>query len=177
MNTKLILEKISFLRGVLDPNTVDGGPGQPGPVLRVALADSVVAELLRDISAALRDSEFAAKVREIGKELATRASSGMVAGWEDGDDICPPYRHFGPIPQPEPDPHPWMEATPAINAIALAHGLRQLASLTTDLVASAGIKSVGEAIVKRAGSQLFDEYCGTPVKPRVPGPRPKIKAA
>ena len=33
--------------------------------------------------------------------------------FEPGDDICPPPRHWPPIPfpwPPEPDPHPWRTA-------------------------------------------------------------------
>jgi hypothetical protein len=54
---------------------------------------------------------------------------------------------------------------------------REVASLTSSENASNAIRQVGETIVKAAGSKLFDEYCGTPVKPHVPVPRPKGVAA
>jgi len=195
MKTNLILEKVSFLRGVLDPNWVDGNPGQPGPIFRTAIADYVVAELLRDIGAKLQDKDVAAKVHNIGKELVSGSAHGLTASWEDGDDICPPFpwpvggprpRGDGPVlgPRPEPwlglgpQPEPWIEhVTPAMNDIVLAHALRQLASLTSSEKASNAIRQAGETIVKAASSKLFDEYCGTPVKPHVPVPRPKATAA
>ena len=40
------------------------------------------------------------------------SSKGLINGWEEGDDICPPY--WPPIPGPitggggDPDPIPWM---------------------------------------------------------------------
>jgi len=185
MKTNLILEKVSFLEGVLDPSWVDGGPGQPGPIFRTAIADYVVAELLRDISVNLHDRETATKVHNIGKELASASSHGLTAAWEEGDDLCPPWRWpvGGPRPRGDelvfgPGPEPWLEhTTPAMNDIVLAHALRQLASLTSSEKASNGIRQVGETIVKGASSKLFDEYCGTPVKPHVPVLKPKVAAA
>lgn len=184
MKTSLILQKVSFLHGLIDPNWVDGNPGQPGPIFRTALADYVVAELLRDISVNLHDRELAGKVRNIGKELASASSHGLTAGWEDGDDICPPWFGHGPRPHQDvvlvagPSPEPWLQhVTPAMNDIVLAHALRELASLTSSEKASQGIKQVGESIIKGASSKLFDEYCGTPVKPHAPGPKPTKASA
>ncbi|HEY6968969.1 MAG TPA: hypothetical protein VJA94_07190 [Candidatus Angelobacter sp.] len=77
-----------------------------------------------------------------------------------------------------PEPGAWLEhITPAKNDIVLAHGLRQLASLTSSEKAGHAIRQVGETIVKAASIKLFDEYCGTPVKPHVPMPKLKATAA
>ncbi len=190
MGTSLILQKIHFLRGVIDPDTVDGNPGQPGPIFRTAIANYVVAEILRDIGENLKDKTLTAQIHGIGKELAAESSKGLLSAWEDGDDICPPYFHHFPIPKPGPQPDPWRQlfnltahpdplldhATPALNDVALAIAIRQLASLTTSEKASAALKQVGETIVKGASSKLFDEYCGTPVKPHVPLPRHRTAA-
>lgn len=186
MKTNLILQKVSFLHGLIDPNWVDGNPGQPGPIFRAAIADYAVAEILRDISLNLQDRDLATKVHNIGKELVTGSSRGLVAGWEDGDDICPPYKH--PFPRPvgeeitalltNPTPNEWLEhVVPAMNDIVLAHALRQLASFTSNEKSSHAIRQAGETIVKSASSKLFDEYCGTPVKPHAPAPLPKVTAA
>ena len=136
----------------------------------------------------LHDRDLAAKVHNIGKELVAGASHGFTASWEAGDDICPPWPWpvGGPRPRSDdlrvsltnPEPGAWLEhTTPAMNDIVLAHGLRQLASLTSSEKASHAIRQVGETIVKAASSKLFDEYCGTPVKPDVPVPKPKATAA
>lgn len=191
MKTSLILEKVNYLRGVLDPNTVDGNPGQPGPIFSTAIANYVVAEILRDISANLKDKTVATQVRSIGKELAAESSKGLIAGWEDGDDICPPYHLHFPFPKPGPGPDPWQtlvqlmprpepwlnDATPALNDVVLAVAIRQLASLTTSDTASAALKQAGETIVKGASGRIFDEYCGTPIKPHVPVRLPQRTAA
>ncbi|MGZ4876840.1 MAG: hypothetical protein ACXVIO_01590 [Candidatus Angelobacter sp.] len=184
MKTSLILQKVSFLHGLIDPSWIDGNPGQPGPIFGTAITDLVVAELLRDISVNLHERDLATKVHNIGKELVTSSSQGLSAGWEDGDDICPPWFKGGPRPHTDgvsltsPHPEPWLEhVTPAMNDTVLAHALRELASLTSSEKSSNGIRQVGESIVKAASSKLFDEYCGTPVKIHVPVPKPKTTVA
>jgi len=64
-----------------------------------------------------------------------------------------------------------------MNDVVLAIALRQLASLTTSARASAAIEQIGQAIMKGASSRIYDEYCGTPVKPRIPTPKPQSTAA
>lgn len=187
MSIPLILEKVSFLKGVLDPNWVDGGPGQPGPVYRSAIADYVVAGLARAISQKVTNQEIGARLLVVGKDLAAESSRGMTAGYDEGDDICPPWYWGRPIPHHsevgpesrlEPDPHPWLQhLTPAMNDTVLAIALRQLASLTTSVKASGALKEIGESIMKGASGRLYDEYCGTPVKPRIPTPKSRPAAA
>lgn len=183
MRTSLILQKVSFLHGVLDPNWIDGNPGQPGPIFGAAISDYIVAELLREISVNLHDREIATRLHGIGKELVTGSSHSLAAGWEDGDDLCPPFPWpvGGPRPRGEDlvmMTEPWLDrVTPAMNDIVLAHALRQLAALTSSEKASHAIKQTGETLLKNASARLFDEYCGTPVKPHVPTPRPKAVAA
>jgi hypothetical protein len=191
MRTSLVLEKVNFLRGVLDPNTVDGNPGQPGPIFRTAIANYAVAEILRDIGENLKDKTLATQIHSIGKELATESSKSLVTSWDDGDDICPPYHLHFPIPKPGPGPDPFQQlfnltahpeplfdhATPALNDVILAVAIRELASLTTHEKTSTALKQVGENIVKNASTKLYDEYCGTRVKPRIPAPTPHRTAA
>lgn len=187
MITHLILEKVSFLKGVLDPNWVDGGPGQPGPIFRTAIADYIVADLVRAISQNVANKEAASRLLVLGRDLATDAARGLATGYDDGDDICPPWYWNRPIPHPHdpgplslmgPDPVPWLQnSTPAMNDVMLAVGVRQLASLTSNAKASNGLKEIGESIMKGASSRLYDEYCGTPVKPRMPTPKPQSAAA
>jgi hypothetical protein len=146
--------KVSFLHGIIDPSWIDGNPVSPDRIFRTAMADLVVAELLHDISVNLQDGELATKVHNIGKELVSGSSHGLAAGWEDGDDICPPWFMGGLRPHGEelalgPRPEPWLEhVTPAMNDIVLAHALRELASLTSSEKASNGIRQAGETIVK-----------------------------
>ena len=199
MHIPSIMSKVSLLK--FHPEWVDGGPGLPGPVFRTALTEYVVAGLVREISQKLTNRELAPKLHQIGKELAIEAGRMLPAGWEDVDDICPPWQfripppppptgegpspdpwRFAPDPQPwhllGPDPSPWLEhATAAMKDIALAVAIRDLASVTTIEKVSTSLKEVGESVMKQASGRVFDEYCGTPVKPRVPAPRPKKTAA
>ena len=186
MKTSLVVQKVSFFHGMIDPNWVDGNPGQPGPIFRTSISNYIVADLLRDISANLHNRETSTKLHSIARELVSASARDLVADW-DGE-LDPNGRPFDPFfhPRPRslegltsgPQPEPWLEhVTPAMNDIVLAHALRDLASLTSSEKASAAIKQVGEAIVKTASSKLFDEYCGTPVKPHVPKPKPKVTAA
>jgi hypothetical protein len=187
MSIPLIFEKVSFLKGLLDPNWVDGGPGQPGPVYGVAMADYVVAELARGISQNVSNQELGVRLHAVAKDLAAQSSAGMTASFDEGDDICPPWYWNGPIPHhlrvgPEsglgPDPVPWLQHLgPAMNDVLLANALRQLASLTTSAKASGALREIGESIMKGASSRLYDEYCGTPVKPRIPSPKRTSVAA
>jgi hypothetical protein len=202
MNIPLIMAKVSVLR--FHPEWVDGGPvpGLPGgPVIRTALTEYVVAGLIREIGLNLSSREFVPKLQQTAKELVAEAGKRLPATFESGesDDLCPPYwRHYppppprgdqGPSPDPwqpgpipwvvaGPQPDPWLEAaTPGMKDAVLAGAIRDLASVTTIEKASSVLKEVGEAVMKQASGRLFDEYCGTPVKPRVPVPRPKATAA
>jgi hypothetical protein len=186
MSTSLIMTKIDFLKTALHPEWVDGGPGLPGPVIRSAMANNLVAELLRDIAKQLTNRESANKLLEVGKELIDEAARGLLTGWEDGDDLCPPYWHVLHYPPPPPPQDPWDQAITnltwseqlpgSINDVILAGGIRTLASLTTSEKASNAIKQIGEGVVKQAVAKVFDDYCGTLVKPLSP-PKPKQVAA
>jgi hypothetical protein len=194
MNISLILEKVSVLK--YHPEWVDGGPGLPGPVFRTAIAEYVIAGLVREVSAKVASTEFASALQQTAKELVAEAArkltSDFAATAEDPDDICPPYPHHFPPPPPGgdsflsefgnrpgptpwlvtgPQPDPWIDgAVPAVRDIALAVALRDLATVTTVAKISIALKEAGEGIMKQASSRAFDEYCTTPVKPRVPQP-------
>ena len=61
--------------------------------------------------------------------------------------------------------------------VVLAVAIRDLASVTTIEKVSSMLKAIGEGVMKQASGRVFDEYCGTPVKPHVPVPRPTATAA
>lgn len=180
MTTPIILESVDVLKYMIHPEWFDGRPGQPGTPLRPAVADYLVAEIVRDIAANLKKTDLAHKLHTIGKELATQASLGMVKAWEDGDDWCGNGRmwwlqHHLPIP-PGPPPDPFYRQlfmTPAMNDLVLAQVLRELALLTNHEPSRNAIRETGEMIVKNAATTVYDEY----IKTQFRAPKPMTKAA
>jgi hypothetical protein len=202
VHISLILAKVSLLKYHPEWFDGGPIPGGPGPVFRTAITEYVVGGLVRDIAAHVTSKEVTPSLHQTAKELVAEAGRRLsvdFASSAESDDLCPPYwPHFpipprphgdanplsggiqvakpGPIPWlvSGPQPDPWLEAAaPAIRDIALAVALRDLATVTTVAKASAALKEAGEGIMKGAVSRAFDEYCGTPVKPRVPQPHAK----
>ncbi len=185
MKTSQVLSKVSGIKLAFDPSWIDGCPGCPGPIFHEAIGDYIVAGLLKQIAVKFSDRSVGERMHELSKQMAYHASKGLINGWEDGDDICPPWfgpHWHGPIPVPEPNPQPWLEAdkAAAINPIEvakfsqgmselmLAGALKHLAELTTNEAFSNEIFTIGQSVVKGASDRVYDEYCGT-----VPYPRPR----
>jgi hypothetical protein len=181
MNTPIILESVDVLKHMIHPEWFEDRSKETVKPLRPAVADYLVAEIVRDAATNLKKSDLATKLHNIGKELATQASKGMVQAWDDGDDWCGNGRlwwllhhipHHGPG-DPGPDPVYRQFLTPAMNDILLAHALREVALLTSHEPSRAAIREVGEAIIKTSVNTLYDEYCGTPFR----APKPMTRAA
>ena len=58
------------------------------------LVEYMAAGVVRDISAIVKNKEIKSKLFSIGQEMARVGSQGLIQGWEDGDDICPPWPPF-----------------------------------------------------------------------------------
>lgn len=85
-----------------------------GPVLGKAVREYLMAGIVRDISQEITNEKVAERLKPIGKTMAEFAAANLVAGWEDGDDLCPRLPHFPfpfpyPQPTPGPDPLPWLQ--------------------------------------------------------------------
>ncbi|BCT66852.1 hypothetical protein [Nitrosospira sp. NRS527] len=95
-----LIEKVRFLK--IPPEAWDALIPH-GPRLSRPLIEFMAAGVVRDISGLIRDRQIGIKVKAIGKEMASNASKGLVQGWDDGDDICPPWGRwpFPPIPWPQ----------------------------------------------------------------------------
>src|SRR5437660_12034051 len=91
MKTSLVVQKVSFFHGMIDPNWVDGNPGQPGPIFRTSISDYIGADLLRDISANLHNRETSTKLHIIARVLVVASARDLVAycvdKW-DANGIC-----------------------------------------------------------------------------------------
>lgn len=106
-----ISSRLEFLLWIkaLDPNAEDA-INPHGPRYSLAIKEHMMAGIVRDIAKNVTASDIRNKLLSVGKEMVTFASKGLVNGWEEGDDICPPFfRWPRPLPNPwrEPDPIPW----------------------------------------------------------------------
>lgn len=153
----LVFQKIDILKR-FHPEHVDGGPGQPGPVLSRSLRNYLISTVLRDMAGLVRNAGLAEDIRTLAHRMAERAVSGMLAGW-DNDDICPPWRH------PLPGPHPWwaeaglvdqgafswLNDAPrgALDAV-IAHGVRTLATLAGDAATGRALDIQAERLAAAA---------------------------
>ena len=116
-------QKLQFLNVISKYRRVDAPPpGHPDPLKLSKAAISLLAStLVRDLSTEISNPEIALEVRAAGRRMAEVAVGGLIAGWEDGDDWCPPL-HWPPKPRPgpwpwleslkvfEPEPEPWFDA-------------------------------------------------------------------
>lgn len=102
-----ISSRLEFLMaiGALDDNAWDA-INPHGPRYSTAIKEYMMAAIVRDIAKTVTAREIQGKLLSVGKEMVTFASKGLVNGWEEGDDICPPYFRW-PRPMPGPDPIPW----------------------------------------------------------------------
>ena len=139
----------------------------------------MVADVVKTISAVVKDQKLGKKVHELSLEMAKQATGGIVATWEPGDDICPPWPWPWPGPNPwarfneinEPEPTPW-KPVGAAEQIELAHILTNLAGLTTSKEFNRSLKAIGTDIARGVANSLVDDFerCGT--VPRKPFPKP-----
>ena len=136
----LTFAKTAFLHAIKNPEWVDGGPGLPGPPqFSEAATHYMLASVIRDISKNLNDRAIAEQLYAVGEGMAHAAASGLVAGWQEGDDICPPWWPWwrGPWPRPNwlsgPVPDPWFErASPRAQDVVMATVLLEIAALTPE---------------------------------------------
>ena len=148
------------------PNWEDPGWGHFG---ELALADAV-----KQLSSVISDKKLSGKVFGISQKMAKEATAGMINGWEEGDDICPPWRSFPPfppVPDPWPGPFPWKEIASA-EQIQVANILTQISGLTISKEFNQALKSVAAEVVRGAANKLADDFerCGT-----VPRPKPRFR--
>ena len=82
-----------------------------GPNFSKAIVEYMMAGVVRDIAQQISNKELPGRANKVGRQIVDFAAGNLVNGWEDGEDICPPWPHFPfphPHPFPEPDPYPWI---------------------------------------------------------------------
>lgn len=77
-----------------------------GPAIKShAIKEYMLAALVRDVSYEIADKEIAYQVKSVGAAMVKFASAHLIDGWEEGDDLCPPWPPF-PHPRHSYDPEP-----------------------------------------------------------------------
>lgn len=162
-NALLLLAKVGILK--IPPSAWDA-IFPHGPVISQHLVEYMAAGVVRDIAGQIKDKSVKAQLLSVGKDMAGFASQGLVQGWEDGDDICPPWPPF-PFPWPGkrgPEPDPWV--TGAVEQIVLADLLLGLAGVTVNPEISLQLREAATGLAKQASQQLMANFEEADVEPR-----------
>jgi len=136
----------------------------------------MVADAVKNASTLVADKKIGKRLLALSKQMAEQSGNAVVASWEPGDEICPPWPWPWPGPRwtdfADPEPVPW-KAIGAADQIDIAYTLTKLSGLTTSKEFNVSLKSMATQIARAAASTLIDEFerCGT--VPRKPFPRPR----
>ena len=172
------------LIGTLNPKAWDAiHPHGPFP-FRDGTVELLIADTLKEASGLIATPALGKKALALSRQMAQQATASMIAGWEPGDDICPPwpwppFPHGGPIPDPwkegfEPSPDPWKPLDSATQ-IEVAHVLVQLAGLTSQNEFNRSLQMLAVEVARGGVENLMEEFerCGTVPRKPIPPPRPK----
>lgn len=158
MSSKLSAQ-IRFLMSIhaIDPKAWDAIIPH-GPKYSIAIREYMIAGIVRDIAKKVPNHDIQSKLLSLGKELVSYSSRGLINGWEEGDDLCPPFFRWPfPIPDPfpnlaKPQPDPWYNGDfldYSSHQKQLVASLKVLGTLTTQ-------KKLGEHIAKIADELEID---------------------
>lgn len=119
-----------------------------GPRFSSFTKEYAMAGVVRDIAKAIPDKALRTKLMGAGRSMVEYSSKGLINGWEEGDDICPPYGPPIPLPggngpSPSPDPVPWFFARQEgiaiyANALKVIAGLSKVPAVAKQLNEIAG---------------------------------------
>jgi hypothetical protein len=128
------------------------------------------AGVVRDIGHLVHDATLRSKLASLGREMVGAGAKGLIQGFDDGDDICPPWPPFPPFPWPgvgpvDLDPVPWK--TGIVEQVVLADMLLSLAGVTTHADYSTQLRELAIALVKSASQQIVDDFQKAAVHPRM----------
>ncbi len=159
------------LIATLNPAAWDVNPPQFFPFSN-AHVELMAADTLKSAVPAIANKALAKRAAELSKKMAGGATTAMMASWEPGDDICPPWPWPWPDPWPGPwqevfgpHPEPWQEVPSAIQ-IDIAHSLVKLSALTTNKEFNKELKSLATEIAADAAGALANEFARNASVPR-----------
>jgi hypothetical protein len=152
----------------LNPKAWDVNPPQFFPFSN-AHVELMVADTVKTAAAAISNKSLAKRAADLSKQMASAATQAMVASWEPGDDLCPPWPWPWPGPRPHwadgPSPEPWKEIDAAVQ-VEIAHSLVKLATLTTSKEFNKELKDLGSALAADAAGSLAAGFARTANAPR-----------
>jgi hypothetical protein len=135
----------------------------------------LVADVVRSVAGGIANKAMAKEVMELSRGMAKQAGASLVASWEPGDELCPPWPWPWPGPWPwvtvvEPEPVPW-KVISAAEQLELAYTLTKLAGLTVSKEVNVALKGAGVKLAGLAMGTMMEEFekCGT--VPRKPFPK------
>jgi len=128
------------------------------------------AGVVRDIGHLVREPALRERLASLGREMVGAGAKGLIQGFEDGDDICPPWPPFPPFPWPvggpsDPDPVPWK--TGIVEQVVLADMLLGLAGVTTNAGFSTQLRELSIGLVKAVTQHIVDDFQKASVHPRM----------
>jgi hypothetical protein len=151
------------LIATLNPAAWDVNPPQFFPFSNAHI-ELLVADTLKSAVPGIANKTLARRAAELSKKMADGATTAMMASWEPGDDICPPWPWPRPWPGPwpwsdvaGPHPDPWKEVASAVQ-IDIAHTLIKLSALTTSKEFNKELKSLAGEIASQAAGSLAEEF-------------------
>jgi len=136
-----------------------------------------VADAVKTVSKNINNKNLQKQGIALSGKIAGKAAHGLIAGWEDGDDLCPPW--------PRPFPIGWFIPSylapvkvSDVEQVELVSTLIALSSFTMEKEFNQEIKNLASGIAGGISSKLADEVekCGTVPRPHWGGGRgPRIK--
>ncbi len=96
--------------GILPPEAYDFVFPE-GPRFSSFTKKYAMTAMVREIVKALPDKSLQKKLMSAGRSMVEYSSKGLINGWEEGDDTCPPYWPLIPGGGGDPDPIRWMIAS------------------------------------------------------------------
>ncbi len=119
-----------------------------GVKFSAATKEYAMAGVVRDIAKNLTDKAIQKQLFTAGRAMVDFASKGLINGWEEGDDICPPFWPRlpwpGPYPGGDPDPSPWF--------IARVEGVDEYANALKVLSGMSAVPAVAKQLGEIAGA-------------------------
>lgn len=172
-NLSHIRSKAEFI-ATLNPKAWDAVKPHTPFVFSNAHVELLVADAVKSVAGAIGDKALGKEVFELSRGMAKQAGASLMAAWEPGDELCPPWPWPWPGPWPwvdvlDPEPVPWKPIL-AAEQLELAYTLTKLAGLTINKEYNAALKTAGTRLAGAAMGTLMDEFekCGT--VPRKPFP-------